>query len=116
MKNAKGFTLIELLVVIAIIGILAAIAMPQFARYRGNSYCARVMSDAKHAFIAMEAYYAQHLTYGSLADANFTASEQVTVQIESTDPLVISATDESGQCPQGTTYILSEASGLGTWS
>ena len=116
MNNHKGFTLIELLVVIAIIGILSAIAIPQFASYRNQSFCARVMSDAKNAFITMEAYYANNLTYGSLADADFTPTEDVSVRVDSTDPLIISATDETGLCPQGTTYTLSESSGLGSWS
>ena len=37
-RNEKGFTLIELMIVIAIIGILAAIAVPQFMTYRQRAY------------------------------------------------------------------------------
>jgi type IV pilus assembly protein PilA len=38
MRNEKGFTFIELMIVISIIGILAAIAIPQFSAYRDRAY------------------------------------------------------------------------------
>jgi len=106
-RNEKGFTLIELLVVVAIIGILAAIAIPQFATYRAESFCARVVSDAKNAFLAMEHYYARNLSYGTLEDTNFKGTH---------DPLEISASDDTGTCVRGSgVYTLSSASGVGTW-
>ena len=65
----KGFTLIELLVVVAIIGILAAIAIPQFAVYRQKGFDARAQSDLRNAGTAEEAYFASNQTYSSCTTA-----------------------------------------------
>lgn len=69
MTREKGFTLIELLVVIAIIGILAAIAIPQFQEYRQRGYDAGARSDLRNAATAEEAYFIDHDTYVSCATA-----------------------------------------------
>ncbi len=63
LRAEGGFTLIELLVVIAIIGILAAIAIPQFATYRKRGYGSQVKSDIRNVATAEEAYFAANLTY-----------------------------------------------------
>ncbi|MGC8925308.1 MAG: prepilin-type N-terminal cleavage/methylation domain-containing protein [Calditerrivibrio sp.] len=64
MKSVKkGFTLIELLVVVAIIAILAAIAIPQFAKYRQNAYNSAANSDIRNAKTALESYFADNQEY-----------------------------------------------------
>ncbi len=73
-KDQKGFTLIELMIVIAIIGILAAIAIPQFSAYRGRSYMAAVKSDAKNALTAVTMYMTDNP--GVVPPAETIASEQ----------------------------------------
>lgn len=65
LQSESGFTLIELLVVVAIIGILAAIAIPQFAAYRKRGHEAQVKSDLRNAAVGQEAYFAQNSTYKS---------------------------------------------------
>jgi prepilin-type N-terminal cleavage/methylation domain-containing protein len=57
-KNEKGFTLIELMVVVAIVGILAAIAVTNFATNRKKGYVAMINSDVHNAFSASVAFLA----------------------------------------------------------
>lgn len=62
-KNQKGFTLIELLIVVAIIGILAAIAIPQFASYRQKAYNSAAQSDLKTMKTELEGFFTDNFEY-----------------------------------------------------
>jgi type IV pilus assembly protein PilA len=106
-SNEKGFTLIELMIVIAIIGILAAIAIPNFVSYRQRSYNSAAQSDIKNAMTTQEAYFVDNGTYTTstalLTAAGYTASKDVTLTVSSASQTAY-------------TMTASHASGSKTWS
>ncbi len=107
-RDEKGFTLIELMIVIAIIGILAAIAIPQFAAYRERAYSSALKSDAHSFANAQEAYYADEDTYcntiGTLQGVTYGAetSNNVVPALVAADAVSFSEVEQSfSHCQKG---------------
>jgi prepilin-type N-terminal cleavage/methylation domain-containing protein len=124
--NTHGFTLIELMIVIAIIGILAAIAIPNFISYRNKSFCASVETDANSIAGAIADYFSISVhtatpTSGQLNNnqgINLTGTNTATITGD--DPginITITVTDGSSRCPLSyQAPITAAASPQGYWS
>ena len=65
LTSQKGFTLIELMIVVAIVGILAAIAIPNFLNYQCKAKQAEAKALLGNVRVAQEAYFAENDVYSN---------------------------------------------------
>ena len=114
MKRAEqqaGFTLIELLIVVVIIGVLAAVAIPQFANTKERAFDAAAQSDIRNMMTAEESYFFTNQEYadatvvaGGTADldgdgtSDFQASRNIALTVTAySDGYQITAKHESSE-------------------
>jgi type IV pilus assembly protein PilA len=71
-RDQKGFTLIELMIVVAIIGILAAIAIPNFLQYQARARQSEARTNLGGVFVSETAFLGEQGRFGSFAEIGFT--------------------------------------------
>ncbi|MBI5420485.1 MAG: prepilin-type N-terminal cleavage/methylation domain-containing protein [Deltaproteobacteria bacterium] len=71
LRSKKGFTLIELMIVVAIIGILAAIAIPNFLRFQAKSKQSEAKTNLKAIYTAETSYFGENNSYNTFQIINW---------------------------------------------
>ncbi|HWP34922.1 MAG TPA: prepilin-type N-terminal cleavage/methylation domain-containing protein [Thermodesulfobacteriota bacterium] len=72
--GTRGFTLLELMITVAIVGILAAIAVPNFVKYSAKAKQAEARANLGGIYVAQSAYFSVNNTFGTFSQIGFVSS------------------------------------------
>jgi len=102
LKSKKGFTLIELMIVVAIIGILAAIAIPNFLKFQAKSKQSEAKTNLKGIYTAETGYFGENNAYSGFNESNWAPVGQARYHYTLTGALTGDTTLEKGATVTGT--------------
>jgi type IV pilus assembly protein PilA len=118
----KGFTLIELMLVMCILGILIAIAIPNYIEYRNKAFCSYAEQDAQNIAVALTLYFSEpnHTHIPQLSDLQGVNglqlnNNEIEIDGESKNKIKVSVTDSSNRCPRGHYYTIIIGGVEGYW-
>jgi len=112
LRSKKGFTLIELMIVVAIIGILAAIAIPNFLKFQAKSKTSEAKTNLGAIFVGQTSFFGEANAYGSFTAIGWGPSGTTRYGYTMTGNATPTA-DADHVIPQSTTTDLSQTQ---TWT
>jgi type IV pilus assembly protein PilA len=114
----KGFTLIELMIVVAIIGILAAIAIPNFLKFQAKSKQSEAKTNLKAVYVAETGYFGENNAYANFATVNWVPVGRTLIYAYSISGAPPTAAATSGMTTSTSTTYTSTAgySGAVAWT